>query len=548
MTDDNTDVPAPAWARVAEAITAHLQDTVLITDRLGTIRHAFGSYATIGGWRREQVVGHSVARFIHPLDLATALGRLALNAADPAMSGRHRLEVRALRADGSYRTTEAMISNRLGDPAIQGLVLTIRDIGPQREAELGRAASEERFRAVTDLSGDIIALVGAEGTIHYYSDACERVLGYPPGSRLGRSVFDNILADDQPRAAEAFRRLVAGPLATRELIELRMRRTDGELRWIQAQAVNLLLHPAVGAVVFSARDITESKQAELALAGARARLDAALWGAHVGLYSIDLDHDRAEMSPQFFEITGIPESEWRADAHPWNSRIHPRDRRHVQDRYQAHFDGHVPVYEAEYRLRTPRGWIWILDRARVMERDATGRPRALYGTVMDVTARKELERELVETTSREQQRLSQDLHDGLGQELTGIALLMRSAAKRLGPGRDDPAGAAAADVESAIEHLNRAIKNARALAHGLHPVRAEEGGLAGALTALAANTRLGAIDVAIDLGDWSEHSLPTDVADHVYRIAQEALGNALRHAQATRITIRLAALADALEL
>ncbi|MBS0376643.1 MAG: PAS domain S-box protein [Proteobacteria bacterium] len=538
MSESDDERPAAAaWQPALAALTEHLQDTVLVTNAAGRIRAAYGSYASTGGWKLEDVIGASVTKFIHPLDLATALGRLMLNVADPSLSGQHRLEVRALRADGTYRATEAMLANRLADPAIRGIVITVRDIGPRREAELGRAESEERFRVVTDLSGDMIAMVGADGSIRYYSESCERILGYPPGTRIGRPLFDKIVAEDQPRARAAFRELVSQPLASRQMFEVRIHHVDGGVRWVQALAVNLLGHPAVGCVVFSARDITERKESELALADARARLDAALWGAHVGLYAVDLATDRAELSPHFFEITGILRSEWEADPNPWDARIHPRDRRMVAERVKAHLAGEQPIFEAEYRLRTPRGWLWILDRARVMQRDPDGRPRTLCGTVMDVSARKQLERELVETTAREQQRLSQDLHDGLGQELTGIALLMRSAAKRLDGGRQG----VGADVETAIDHLNRAIRNARALAHGLHPVRADEGGLAGALESLAANARPGDVGIAVDTRRWGGQALPGDVADHAYRIVQEALANALRHAQASQVTIRLAA-------
>jgi len=537
---------ATGWQHVADALTAHLQDTILVSDAAGRIRQAFGSYAAVGGWTREQVVGRSVARFIHPLDLATAIARLMINAVDPSLSGRHRLQVRVMQADGAYRLVEAMVSNRLADPEIRGLVITIRDIAPRAEAELGRRASEERLKAVTELSGDIITIVDANGALLHHSPATQEVLGFTIEERAGGSVFDLVHPEDLPRAKAALRQLAERPeFLARQLVELRSQHKDGGWRWLEVSGTNMLSHPAVRGIVLSSRDVTPRREAELALARVQARLDAALWGARVGFYSFDLVNDRAEMSPQFFEVTGIERSHWDAAPHPWNAHVHPRDRRQVIQRMDAHLAGETDSFEAEYRLRTPGGWIWILDRGRIMERDADGKPLTLSGTVIDISARKQLEREIVEIAGAERQRLSQDLHDGLGQELTGISLLLRSVATRLKREKGD----GSADLEVAIGHMNTAIRNARALAHGLHPVRADDGGLPGALATLAANaSHANGLEVTYDGTAWRGAELPTEVADHAYRIAQEALGNAMRHAGATRVTIRLAASDTAFEV
>ncbi len=539
---------AGAWHHIADALTGHLQDTILVCDAAGRIRHAFGSYAAVGGWTREQVVGRSVARFIHPLDLPTAIGRLMINALDPSIGGRHRLQVRVMQADGVYRLVEVMALNRLADPELRGIILTVRDIAPRAEAERGRQASEERFKAVTDLSGDIIVIVGADGAIRYQSTAVGETLGFSIAERANGSVFDLVHPEDLPRAHEALRDLAEGPeRPARKLVELRSQHKDGSWRWLQVSGTNLLEHPAVLGLVLACRDVTARRETEVALARVQARLDAALWGARVGFYALDLVRDRAEMSPQFFEVTGIDRAQWDAEPHPWDNHVHPRDRRLATQRMAGHLAGESDAYEAEYRLRTPGGWVWILDRGRIVERDADGVPLTLAGTVIDISARKRLEREVVEIASGERQRLSQDLHDGLGQELTGIALLLRSAANSVK--REQRDGAAAADLEQVIGHMNAAIRNARALAHGLHPVRADDGGLAGALERLAGNAGMAhGLAVNFDASAWRGAPLPADLADHVYRIAQEALGNAMRHAGASCVRIRLAARGELLEL
>jgi len=215
--------------------------------------------------------------------------------------------------------------------------------------------------------------------------------------------------------------------------------------------------------------------------------------------------------------------------------------------HAAHVAGKTEDIEIEYRLRTPSGWMWVLNRARIVETDSSGRATKVAGTLIDISARKQLERGIVEIVSRERQRLSQDLHDGLGQELTGISLLLRgltSKVRRSGSSAED-----LVELDTAIQYLNTTIQSARALAHGMHPIRADDGGLPGALAALAANmTQAYGLRVEFDASQWLEADLSEEAADNVYRIAQEALVNAMRHAQASRVTMSIAMTDQALEL
>ena len=156
--------------------------------------------------------------------------------------------------------------------------------------------------------------------------------------------------------------------------------------------------------------------------------------------------------------------------------------------------------------------------------------------VRDVTDRKELQIELLETANREQRRIGSDLHDGLGQELTGIALLLRGLEERAARG----ATLAPPDIAEIVALVNQAIQSTRALARGLSPVEIERGGLAYALRALVNRARdLYALDIRFQARTSRAVTLPAAAKTHLYRIVQEALTNAARHARATRVVVRL---------
>jgi len=157
-------------------------------------------------------------------------------------------------------------------------------------------------------------------------------------------------------------------------------------------------------------------------------------------------------------------------------------------------------------------------------------------TISDITERLRMEREVLEISSREQERIGQDLHDGLGQELTGVSLMLRGLATRLG--RSDPE--LAQEVNEIIRVVNLSIDSARSLARGLSPFNNGRGGLVRALRSLAARSRdLYGLNVRFRSKVWPQLTLDENQSIHLYRIAQEALTNVARHARASHAEIRL---------
>ncbi len=154
----------------------------------------------------------------------------------------------------------------------------------------------------------------------------------------------------------------------------------------------------------------------------------------------------------------------------------------------------------------------------------------------DITERKRLEQEILDVSDRERQSIGRDLHDGLGQELTGVALMLRGLGGRV----QQCCPAAMDSMNEIVGLVNQSIENARALARGLLPVRTETGGLAFALRELASRSRdLYGLDVSFRSEVWPLLTLDETDSSHLYRIAQEALTNAARHGHATAVEIFL---------
>ncbi|MDP3850353.1 MAG: PAS domain S-box protein [Luteolibacter sp.] len=177
--------------------------------------------------------------------------------------------------------------------------------------------------------------------------------------------------------------------------------------------------------------------------------------------------------------------------------------------------------------------------ARVLERTNALR-RANEKLHKEMAARRRLEKEILEISEREQQRIGRDLHDDLGQRLVGISYMSHLLASAL-LNRSSPAADQAGKITSL---LNDALALTRSLARGLHPVAMKSGGLMAALADLAERTS-GIFEVSCRFtGPACEPVLTDSVATHLYRIAQEAVTNAVNHGKATDILIDLASQAE----
>jgi two-component system CheB/CheR fusion protein len=177
----------------------------------------------------------------------------------------------------------------------------------------------------------------------------------------------------------------------------------------------------------------------------------------------------------------------------------------------------------------------MLLNARRLQRDGEDTHMILLA-IEDVTERKKLEKAVLDISESEQQRIGRDLHDGLGQHLTGIGFMSESLEDRLAA-KDLPEAAALAT--KVTRRLKEAVVQTRDLAKGLFPVELKTHGIIPALQKLALNTERLFHITCYFKGEPSLRIANESVARHLYRIAQEAVFNAVKHSHGKRIYIRL---------
>lgn len=219
------------------------------------------------------------------------------------------------------------------------------------------------------------------------------------------------------------------------------------------------------------------------------------------------------------------------------SMLMPSPHRESHDSYLGNYlqTGHAKIIGIgrEVAGRRKDGSIFPMDLSVSEVKLATR--RMFTGFIRDITERKQLEKEILEVSDREQRRIGQDLHDGLSQHLAGIELMSQVLAQKLAP----KSKAHARQVNQIASHVRDAISHTRSLAQGLSPVTIESEGIMSALYQLASDTeKIFHIQCRCDFDApavMHDHAAAT----HLFRIAQEAVSNAIKHGKARRVTISL---------
>jgi PAS domain S-box-containing protein len=281
------------------------------------------------------------------------------------------------------------------------------------------------------------------------------------------------------------------------------------------------------------RDEQERRELQRSTAEAFALLDTLQHHAPVGIGFVDHNYRYIRVNEELASINGLP-----AAAHIGRTvaEVVPEVWVHVEASYRQVIERGEPVIEIEVASKTSanpgemRHWLVSYYPVRL-----EGKIAGIGLIVIEITERKRLEQEVLEISGREQRRIGQDLHDDVCQWLAGIQLLSSALAKDLAEA--SPSNAARA-VKIA-ENMGHVLSRARMLARGLTPTVIDAEGLGGALHELAASTEeIFHIRCFYDDGAALEVRGKT-AALHLYRIAQEAISNAVRHGMASEVRISL---------
>ncbi len=263
--------------------------------------------------------------------------------------------------------------------------------------------------------------------------------------------------------------------------------------------------------------------------------------ARDAIYTVSTDGTFTSLNPAFETMTGWPRAEWIGKH--FAPMVHPDDLPLATELFERVLQGEtVPIFEL--RVRSKSGEYFTVE--------ALSTPQIRHGKVVgalsvarDITERVRAEKALRELAVLEERgRLARELHDSVTQSLYSVTLFAEAARRLVGIGDE---GRTRSYLKQLGETAQQALKEMRLLVYELRPSGLEQEGLAGAL-----EQRLSAVEeragVEARLLVEGTVDLPKSVEEGLYRIAQEALNNALKHAAASSVTVRIRAAAEVVEL
>jgi len=407
---------------------------------------------------------------------------------------------------------------------------------PRRPTE--SSSIEAKYRALLEQIPAVVFMVYLDRGISeaYVSPQIEASLGYSRDEWLEDPIrwYDRIHPDDKLRwSQEAAGMFLSGqPLRSSYRVVAR----DGQVIWFHCDAT-MVRQPDgqpwfIHGVAF---DITDLKRTEEALQQERNVVSAIL--DTVGALVVVLDPEgRITRFNRACELTTGYALEEVRGKHLWDIFLLPEEVERFKSIFEQMSADLLPEDYQSYWL-TRHGTRRLIAWSSTMLPGTDGMPNYIIATGIDITEREQLEQALLDISSREQRRIGQDLHDGLGQHLTGIAFMAKVHEAKLTEKHLEDAG----DAAKIVRLVNEAIHKTRELARGLLPVVSDSEGLMSALQLRAAEVEdIFGISCRFEC-DTAVLIYDDTMATHLYHIAQEAVNNALKHGHAQNILMRLTA-------
>jgi PAS domain S-box-containing protein len=434
--------------------------------------------------------------------------------------------------DGDTVYYESRVVPRMLDDQIVGLAVNARDVTQHRQAEAAVRQSEKRYRQLLETLQEGIWVIDQDANTTFVNPRMAEMLGYTVGEMQGKQLYSFM---DERGAEITQRNLERRAQGIREQHDFEFLRKDGSRMYALLEISPIYDDDGnyVGGIA-GIQDITDRQQAEQALQKSETLLKETQQMARLGGWELDLSTSQVTWTDEVYRIHEVPPGFEPAleDALEF---YHPQDRPVLQQAIQRATEAGEP-WDLELRFITATGkrlWVRAIGKA---ERQ-NGEVVRLSGTFQDITERKQAEQALQDAAAAaERNRLARDLHDSVTQALFSASLVAEVLPQVW---QRDPD--AAQEGLHELRLLTRsALAEMRTMLLELRPAALVETRLHELLWQLTeASTSRAQLLVTFSIEP--SPALPPDVHVTFYRVAQEALNNVIKHAEASQVTVGLTA-------
>lgn len=469
------------------------------------------------GYTQEELFGHPFSRICR-FDVPRKIPKVGQNIV---------LRVQQLRRDGTEMPVEITF-RRVSELR---LLATTRDITKQLAAEETARRQTAYYRGLFENNPSGVAVLDGTFRIVEINEALKRMLGFRERQMIGSPFVE--LADTVSKLeVERWQQMAIGSEKLTTQTEITMRRRDGRIMHAQT-ALTIIPGPTPQQTqcILLINDVTARHLVEKELAQQHQLNDKLLRESTAMIGMLDPEGRIIMMNAVAEQVSGY-KTEEIVGKYVWDCGIVDKEEcANVKSRIQQILDGAQRVTGVS-RARTKTGELRILQVQNTATRDAFGEVETIIITAVDVTEQHRLQQHLMEAVEQEQARIGHDLHDGVGQLLTGIGAMTEGLKSEL-------SGRQQEDAARIFELVRQAIHQVRQLSHTMSPAAVQHRELADSLRLLADNVRTSFrrdcdsdLDTAVKVRDGV-------ISGHLFRIAQEAINNGIRHGNPKHLSISL---------
>ena len=436
----------------------------------------------------------------------------------------------ALRTEEGRRLLVQIRPHRTMDNEVDGVVVTFVDVTEQKEAHRRTKREREYAENIVNTVREPLLVLDEELRVQSANDAFHETFEVPREGTTGRRVYE--LGEGQWDVPElrALLNKVLAEDAVIDDVELD-RHFEGLGRRVMQLSARRIDEKEL--ILVAIEDVTALRRATQRARRERTFVNSVLDTVGALVVVLDAEGRIVRFNEECESVTGYAFEEVEGK-HVVDLLVPPGERNQVRDLFADLRRGEAPLHH-ENHWQTQEGEPRLIRWSNTVLRNDEGEVEYVVGTGIDVTERRRLEREVIAASEEERRRIGEDLHDTLASHLAGTAMMADGIADKLA----DETPGAAEEVRKVASLTREAGEQARSLSHSLLPLEVKDGALMDGLQKMAERQeKMRSVVCSFESGE-DVPSVTGDVASHLYRIASEAVHNAVTHADPDTVAICL---------
>jgi len=537
-------------------------DALIVVDKEGKIIKVNAEVQNLFGYSKNETIGQEISLLIPHRFRSEHHSKVEGYKNNPRKRRMgDGLDLYGLRKDGREFSVDIMLSPMTQRDKKMTLC-TVRDVSDKKMIEQKLKANEEHYRNIFQTHPHGIVETTLDGTITLANNAYAHIFEFEVDEIIGKKVWE--LHEDKEFINNTKNNFIISnndTLISQSLTSHRKTKTgkkiEVQIDWDFKKDMD---NNPIGYIKV-VTDITEKKHIDRILNQQRLMLSQAEELAHLGSWKFNIETGELFWSDELFRIYGEDKNTFEPTFEEFRNRIHPEDRISVFKEIEESINEGLPFSQLE-RIIRPDGEIRILSSSGVPQKNDSGEVIGLFGSCLDVTEHKKIERELLNsqkklralsanqqaTREEERTRLAREIHDEFGQILTAANMDIGLLIDELVHNQNINKEIFFPNLESVERLIEKAIKTIQNIATELRPDVLDHLGLIPAL-----KWQLKEFEKRYPIETWLEKSverldIDNDKKIALFRIFQESLTNVARHSKATKVTVVLSRNNDTFEM